>query len=449
MEKDVKRDKQQAEFFDSLAHPTRIKILKTLSEEPLSFSELKRRLGIESSGHLQHHLSKLGNLVKTDEKGRYCLSEHGEDALIAIQAIEKTAKHQNREKELNYKQKGEVLPKSTARSLSLLSLLFLVSFIWLQIASIGKGNENTYFLFLSFFSIFVLAAGTFLNLWTFMKSFEKRLCLIIAIIFIIFTSSVVVVFAQTPRGGTWKITYVTPESFTLTLTLSQTASGKQYYGTYSQTIYSTKHSISFIMVEPYYRDNILIISVSSNVNIQGTIYVFLIFRPYDPNAYALFQKNITFNETTNTVSLELFLILERGNFKTRYDGYELEFSVRLAFKGTGTLPHTLNFTVDTTALKLRIDEYIVESSLQNNICTALLGILIGINMYIPGKQFPQKLYKKLTKKSLGAATSRHNLSVIKHYFKTQKLFSLAATFPILFIAYLASSLTLFYSKKFH
>ena len=142
-------------------------------------------------------------------------------------------------------------------------------------------------------------------------------------------------------------------------------------------------------------------------------------------------------------------ILERGNFKTRYDGYELEFSVRLAFKGTGTLPHTLNFTVDTTALKLRIDEYIVESSLQNNICTALLGILIGINMYIPGKQFPQKLYKKLTKKSLGAATSRHNLSVIKHYFKTQKLFSLAATFPILFIAYLASSLTLFYSKKFH
>ena len=89
MEEDIKRDKQQAEFFDSLAHPTRIKILKTLSEEPLSFSGLKRRLGIESSGHLQHHLSKLGNLVKTDEKGRYCLSEHGEDALIAIQTIEK------------------------------------------------------------------------------------------------------------------------------------------------------------------------------------------------------------------------------------------------------------------------------------------------------------------------------------------------------------------------
>ena len=151
MEEGIKRDKQQAEFFDSLAHPTRIKILKTLSEEPLSFSGLKRRLGIESSGHLQHHLSKLGNLVKTDEKGRYCLSEHGEDALIAIQAIEKTAKPQNRKSESNYKQKREVLPKGTARFLSLLSLLFLASFMWLQIASIGAGSENSYFLFLSFF----------------------------------------------------------------------------------------------------------------------------------------------------------------------------------------------------------------------------------------------------------------------------------------------------------
>ena len=399
MEEDIKRDKQQAEFFDSLAHPTRIKILKTLSEEPLSFSGLKRRLGIESSGHLQHHLSKLGNLVKTDEKGRYCLSEHGEDALIAIQAIEKTAKPQNRESESNYKQKREVLPKGTARFLSLLSLLFLASFMWLQIASIGAGSENSYFLFLSFFSIFVLAAGTLLNLWTFMKSFEKRLCLTVAIIFIIFTASIVVLFAQTPRGGVWKKTYVTPESFTLTLTLSQTLPGKQYYGTYSQTIYSTKHSVSFISVETCYRDNILTISVSNNINIQGTIYVFLIFRPYEPNAYAVFQKTITFNETTNVVSLELFFDVEQGNFKTRYDGYELEleFSVRLAFKGTGAPPHTLNFTVDTTPLKLEIREYIVESSLQNNICTALLGILIGINMYIPGKQFPQKLHKKLTK----------------------------------------------------
>lgn len=85
-------DRDYAEIFDALAHPTRIGILKTLQEENLTFADLKRKMRIESSGHLQHHLSKLGYLIKTDEHGKYCLSEHGKDALFVVQTVEREAK---------------------------------------------------------------------------------------------------------------------------------------------------------------------------------------------------------------------------------------------------------------------------------------------------------------------------------------------------------------------
>lgn len=83
---------QRAEVFDALSHPTRIRLLKILHGQTLSFADLKKRMRIESGGHLQHHLSKLGNLVKTDAYGRYSLSEQGEDALFAMETIEKVAK---------------------------------------------------------------------------------------------------------------------------------------------------------------------------------------------------------------------------------------------------------------------------------------------------------------------------------------------------------------------
>jgi DNA-binding transcriptional ArsR family regulator len=86
---DVENDRQRAEVFDALAHPARITILKALSEGALGFADLKKRIGIESSGHLQHHLSKLNGLIKTDEHGKYCLSDQGKDALFSVQTVEK------------------------------------------------------------------------------------------------------------------------------------------------------------------------------------------------------------------------------------------------------------------------------------------------------------------------------------------------------------------------
>ncbi len=87
-EKQVEQDRQRAEVFDALGHPTRIQILKVLNEGPLGFADLKKKTGIDSSGHLHHHLTKLNGLIKTDEYGKYCLSNEGKDALLTVQTVE-------------------------------------------------------------------------------------------------------------------------------------------------------------------------------------------------------------------------------------------------------------------------------------------------------------------------------------------------------------------------
>ena len=88
---DEQEDQRRAEIFDALGHPTRINIIKALSKETLGFADLKKKVGIDSSGHLQHHLNKLNGLIKTDEQGKYCLSDQGRDALLSVQIVERGA----------------------------------------------------------------------------------------------------------------------------------------------------------------------------------------------------------------------------------------------------------------------------------------------------------------------------------------------------------------------
>ena len=58
----------RAEVFDALGHPTRIKVLQALGQRPLSFSELKKEVGIESSGHMAFHLGWLNHLLGTERR---------------------------------------------------------------------------------------------------------------------------------------------------------------------------------------------------------------------------------------------------------------------------------------------------------------------------------------------------------------------------------------------
>lgn len=78
-----------SEMFEAISHPIRIKILKLLAKRPMSFSELKRELGIKSSGKLDFHLKKLGNLVTLNSEGKYALTKEGYAALQTITTIRK------------------------------------------------------------------------------------------------------------------------------------------------------------------------------------------------------------------------------------------------------------------------------------------------------------------------------------------------------------------------
>ena len=79
----------KAEIFTAIAHPLRIDILKILEKNPKSFSEIKRRFSIKSSGKLDHHLKKFNLLITTGNSGKYQLSDQGYAALESIRAIER------------------------------------------------------------------------------------------------------------------------------------------------------------------------------------------------------------------------------------------------------------------------------------------------------------------------------------------------------------------------
>jgi len=81
-----------AKLFEAVSHPLRIKILELLENSPMGFSELKRKLDVKSSGNLDHHIKKIGELVCIDHQGLYALTDSGREALKGIRTIESTMK---------------------------------------------------------------------------------------------------------------------------------------------------------------------------------------------------------------------------------------------------------------------------------------------------------------------------------------------------------------------
>jgi len=118
---EVDKERRQAEVFDALGHPTRIMILKALSEESIGFADLKKKLKMESSGHLQHHLNKLGDLVKTDEYGKYALSDQGRDALVSVETVESVAKSETKQNK-----KPRVISKNAVLRSAVIALAVLL-----------------------------------------------------------------------------------------------------------------------------------------------------------------------------------------------------------------------------------------------------------------------------------------------------------------------------------
>ena len=74
-------------MFSSLKHSARRKILRTLSDKPMTFSELLEVLGVSSS-HLTYHLENLGELVSKTDDGKYKLSTFGVASVKTMSIVE-------------------------------------------------------------------------------------------------------------------------------------------------------------------------------------------------------------------------------------------------------------------------------------------------------------------------------------------------------------------------
>lgn len=74
-------------MFSSLKHPARRKILRMLSEKPMTFSQMLEALGVSSS-HLTYHLENLGELVSKQDTGDYRLSTFGAASVETMKIVE-------------------------------------------------------------------------------------------------------------------------------------------------------------------------------------------------------------------------------------------------------------------------------------------------------------------------------------------------------------------------
>ncbi|MGD0978248.1 MAG: winged helix-turn-helix domain-containing protein [Candidatus Bathyarchaeia archaeon] len=122
---DMNSERQRAEIFDILSHPVRIRILKTLSRKPMSFSELKKETSIESSGHLDFHMNKLDGLIKSDENGRYVLSDQGKDALFTLEKVEEYANDE--QKTMG---RSALAPRKVVMAMLCLSIIILAAGVY-------------------------------------------------------------------------------------------------------------------------------------------------------------------------------------------------------------------------------------------------------------------------------------------------------------------------------
>ncbi len=74
-------------MFSSLKHPLRRKILRILSNNSRTFTEILQEVDVESA-HLSYHLDSLDGLIRKSDQGIYMLSELGRAAVSLMARVE-------------------------------------------------------------------------------------------------------------------------------------------------------------------------------------------------------------------------------------------------------------------------------------------------------------------------------------------------------------------------
>jgi hypothetical protein len=105
-----------------------MRIIQYLGETELSFSELKRKVGIESGGHLNYHLGKLDGLVKTTAEGYYVLTDDGREALRLQETMGKNKEMEMEEITRHYFIRG--MYKRFKMTITLVAIIIVASLLW-------------------------------------------------------------------------------------------------------------------------------------------------------------------------------------------------------------------------------------------------------------------------------------------------------------------------------
>ncbi len=118
-------------MFSSLKHPVRRKILRVLSEKPLTFSEMLDLLGVSSS-NLTYHLESLGELL-TQENGIYKLSTFGAAAVGTMKIVEEAPEVQPKKRASSFKWK-------TALAVSLIALILTATAVAWEFNALNQAS---------------------------------------------------------------------------------------------------------------------------------------------------------------------------------------------------------------------------------------------------------------------------------------------------------------------
>jgi len=118
-------------MFSSLKHPARRKILRMLTDKPMTFSEMLEYLGVSSS-NLTYHLENLGELVTKDEKGIYKLSTFGLASVNTMKVVEEAPPVQPRQR------LGLSLKWKSVLGVLMIGLVVFASFAFIELGMVNQ-----------------------------------------------------------------------------------------------------------------------------------------------------------------------------------------------------------------------------------------------------------------------------------------------------------------------
>jgi DNA-binding transcriptional ArsR family regulator len=137
--KDNLEEETYSTIFTSLKHPIRRRILRMLSEKPLSFSEILEALKIDS-GHLSYHLENLGDIAVRTQEGKYQLSSIGNAAVKLMRGVEEQPKTSQKIKPRQII--ARTYPIFLAISLILASLTIAIFTVPVSSAILNQDNQS-------------------------------------------------------------------------------------------------------------------------------------------------------------------------------------------------------------------------------------------------------------------------------------------------------------------